>query len=359
MIAQEGAMRLFCIEAAVVLALSSCGTSGPAPTATGERLQASLAASWPAAGPGRQVVFSRDGAMLATSDASGLISVRDGRSWGIIEQLRHPGGATSVAFDQAGRHLFSGGYDGTVREWDLASHALSAIFRGPAKTVWTIDISPDGKRLAAAGEDGVVRVWTLGGASRPEQLRGHTRNVWTVRSSPDGTRLASGSFDDSVRLWDVASGRLVKILSGHTQAVVGLAFSPDGKLLATGADDSTIRLWRTSDGRPLRVIDAGRHVDSVGFSRDGRWLASGGHARGAVGTLLHQVTGGGGEGTPVHLWRTQDAALVLSLPQPDDVMSVAFSADGRWLVTSGEDKMFRLWRLRPVDGEAAVIRPSQ
>ena len=168
-----------------------------------------------------------------------------------------------------------------------------------------------------------------------------------MRFSPDGQRLASGSYDDTVRLWDVNSGRALKTLKGHSQAVVGLDYSRNGKLLATGADDSTIRLWRASDGKSLRTTDNGTHVDKVAFSPDGRWLASGGHPHGTVGELWPQLTGGGGEGDAVRIWRVADGALVAALPHPDDVIFVAFSADGRWLVTSGEDNRFRLWALRP------------
>lgn len=332
----------------VAFAVASCGTSKPVPTPGGERLQASLTAGWPAAGPGRQIIFSRDGRLLATSDASGLITVRETGSWKTKGVLNHPGGATSLSFDAAGEHLFSGGYDGTVREWDYVSHATVVVLPASPAAIWTVDVSPDGKLLAAAGEDGVIRLWRIGVRTRPDVLKGHTRNVWHVRFSPDGTRLASGSFDETARLWNVPSRRLVHILRGHTAAIVGLAFSPDGKVLATGADDSTIRFWRTSTGRAAGMINVGRHVDSVAFSSDGKWLASGGHARGAVGSLWHQVTGAGATGMPVHLWRTSDKTLALSLPQPDDVMSVAFAPDGRWLVTSGEDKRFRVWRLQPL-----------
>jgi WD40 repeat protein len=342
-------VRYLVIVTAIVLTLSACGAPVSRPVASGPGLAASLAASWEAAGPGRQAVFSGDGRLLATSDASGLITIRDTQNWSVQEQLRHPGGATSLAFGRDNSHLFSGGYDATVREWDLRSRKLAAVFSGPVGTVWTIDISPDGKRLAAAGEDAIIRIWNnLDARSEPEQLRGHTRNIWDVRFSPDGTRLASGSFDASVKLWDPNSGKLIKTLTGHTEAVVGLAFSPDGKSLASGADDSTVRMWRVSDARQLRVIDTGAHVDSVAFSRDGRWLASGGHARGAIGAFWHQLTGTGAPGPAVLLWRTKDGALVDALPHPDDVMSVVFSKDGRWLVTSGEDSRARLWRLKAI-----------
>ena len=342
-------MRLSAILA-LALILSACSSGAPELAADGPRIRASLVQSWPASAPARQAVFSRDGSLLATADASGLIRLRETRGWRPIAQFRHPGGATSLAFGPDGTHLFSGGYDGTVRDWDLRTRAASAVFRGPGKTLWTVDVSPDGTRLAAAGEDAVIRIWTLGRADPPRLLRGHERNVWEVRFSPDGKRLASGSFDHTARLWDVGSGRSVKVLAGHGEAVVGLDYSPDGTLLATGADDSTIRLWRASDGAPLRVTNSGRHVDKVAFSPDGNWLASGGHARGAIGTLWHQLTDGGADGDSVRLWRVKDGALVARLFHPDDVIYVAFSKDGRWLVTSGEDNRFRLWRLQPASG---------
>ena len=326
--------------------LAACGSSEPALIRSGPGVEATLAAAWPVTAPARQSAFSRDGALLATSDASGAITVRSTANWKIRVRLNHPGGATTLAFGPDGSHLFSAGYDGSIRDWDVGRRSLHSTLGRTHGTVWTIDVSPDGAKLASAGEDQVIRLWALGKATSPVFLQGHSRNVWEVRFSPDGHRLASGSFDSDARLWDVTTAKSIKVLKGHTQAVVGLDYSPDGKILATGADDSTIRFWRASDGAPLRTIRNGLHVDKVTFSPDGRWLASGGHARGIFGTLWHQITGGGEDGDPVRVWRVADGALVGRLPHPDDVIYVAYSRDGRWLVTSGEDNTFRLWRLR-------------
>ena len=338
----------FLAFAGLSLILAACGSPGPKPVETGPRLMASLAATWPADAPARQTAFSRDGRLLATSDASGAITIRATRDWSVVERLQHPGGATAVVFSNDGTELYSAGYDATVRDWDLGRRAVSRILSGPRGTVWTLDVSPDGKRLAAAGEDSIIRIWDLERPTPPALLRGHQRNIWEVRFSPDDESLASGSFDDTARIWDASSGHEIKTLTGHSQAIVGLDYSPEGRILATGADDSTIRFWRAADGMPLRVIDNGLHVDKVAFSPDGRWLASGGHAHGAIGTLWHQLTGGGSDGDSVRLWRVADGTLVAGLPHPDDVIYVAFSREGQWLVTSGEDNRFRLWRLRAV-----------
>lgn len=329
-----------------LLLLASC-SKAPEQAATGPKLNAVLAASWPTAAPPRQTAFSRDGKLVAMSDASGLITIRNTQGWKPVRQVTHPGGATTVVFARGGSALLSGGYDGAIRIWDLRTGKQTSVIGGAHGTIWTLDLAPDGSRVAAAGEDGVIRIWDLASPVKPLELRGHSRNVWEVRFSPDGQRLASGSFDNSVRLWDAATGRQLTLLSGHSQAVVGLDYSPTGALLTTGADDSTMKLWRSADGAPLRTTDNGLHVDKVAFSPDGQWIASGGHARGPAGTLWHQLTGGGGVGPSVRLWRVKDGALVATLPHPDDVIYVAFSKDGRWLVTSGEDNRFRLWRLHP------------
>jgi WD40 repeat protein len=334
---------------ALSLLLAACGGSDPQLAESGPRVEPSLVAVWPAAAPARQAVFSRDGTLLATSDASGAITIRSTHGWQISGRLKHPGGATALHFSTDGKYLFSAGYDGTVREWDLTGRPTET-FTSRGGTIWTIDISPDGKRIAAAGEDRIIRIWNIDRPASPVELRGHTRNIWEVRFSPDGKRLASCSFDYSVRLWDAENYRALKTLAGHRQSCVGLDYSPDGKILASGGDDSTIRYWRASDGAPLRMIDNGRHVDKLAFSPDGLFLASGGHPHGGIGELWHEVTGGGGDGDAVRIWRTKDGALVANLPHPDDVYWVAFSRDGHWLVTSGEDSRFRLWRLSPAAG---------
>jgi WD40 repeat protein len=330
----------------VGLLLASCSAQGPAPVDDGARLSASLAAEWPTSAPGRQLAFSRDGRLLATSDASGLIALRDTASWRPVAQFRHEGGATSVAFTPDGTILFSAGYDGKVRAWDLGRRALALVLPSSGKTIWALDVSPNGTRLAAGSEDATIRVWNLDRPGAPTVLRGHDRNIWKVRFSPDGKLIASGSFDNTARLWDFTTGKPLRILKGHVQAVVGLAFTPDGKTLATSGDDSTIRFWRVADGAPLRTINAGNHTYDLAFSADGRWLASGGRAYGPIGTFWHQLTGGGGAVTPVRIWRTADGALVTQLRAEDDVPNLSFSPDQHWLATSGEDNLVRLWRLR-------------
>ncbi len=341
-------MRNAVLIGGLAAALAACGSSEPAVTPGGPKLAATLAQVWDAGdGPGRGAIFSSDGRFLASSAAGGDVIVRRAPDWRVVKRLKHPGGATSVAFSPDSRTIYAGSYDGSVQTWDLASGKAGRALTGATGTVWTIDMSRDGKLLAAGGEDGVARVWSLSGSEPPRALRGHSRNIWEVRFAPAGTHLATASFDNSARIWDLASGKPVQTLNGHTQAIVGLDYRPDGRMLATSGDDSTIRLWRTDDGAQLRKLEGGNHVYDVAFSPDGKWLASAGRARSVIGGFWYDLTGMGGSASPVKLWRAGDGALVAALPHPTDVMYASFSPDGRYLVTSSEDSKVRLWRLAP------------
>jgi WD40 repeat protein len=198
-----------------------------------------------------------------------------------------------------------------------------------------------------------VRVWRLADGA-PQTLGKHALNVWSVAFSGDARWIASGSFDRTVKLWRADTGALARTLSGHAQAVVDLAFSPDSRLLATGSDDASVMLWNVSDGSVVQTLTEGsEHVYAVAFSPNGKWLASGGREKGALGTLWRQIAGdrpGSKRDPTVRLWKVADGSLQQALAaHTGDVHSVAFSADGKWLASAGEDGLVRLWRLTELE----------
>jgi WD40 repeat protein len=328
--------------------LSAIAGAAQAPTLTA-RLQRVI--TGPGEVAGRQVVFSPDSRLLATSSVDSTVklwSVPDGK---LVRTLKHPQGVTTIAFSPDGQWLVSGSYDQVARVWRLSDGVVTRTLSGHIGTIWSVAVNSDGQKIATTGEDKTIRLWRASDGTLLNTLRGHERNVWSVAFSPDGQTLASGSFDKTIKLWRTDNGALIRTLTGSGEAVVHLDFSPEGQTLASGGDDKLIRLWRVSDGKPLRSFSGSDHIYSLMFSRDGKWIATGGRARGDLATAWQQFFGNrllGGNGKTVRLWRVSDGALQQELSgHADDVWSVALSADGRWLASSSEDNSVALWALQP------------
>jgi RNA polymerase sigma factor (sigma-70 family) len=155
---------------------------------------------------------------------------------------------------------------------------------------------------------------------------------------------ADGARDAEVwELWATLKGRLEK--DGATP-VYSAAFSPDGKRLATAYADGFVRFWDVATGKQLATdlshvrleglmrIDEVRRWDvrAVAFSPDGKRLVS-----------------AGGD-TAVKVWDPATGKEVRAFHHTDAVLSVAFSPDGTILASGGGDEKVRLWD--PATGKA-------
>jgi RNA polymerase sigma factor (sigma-70 family) len=266
-------------------------------------------------------------------------------------RLRHGGFIGSIAITPNGKSLISCGINDSIRIWDAASG--EQIRRLPIETfgLRPLSVSPDGKLLAILvrtkhpeGEAIAIHEFATGRLVRRfgKEIRGSD-----LQFSPDGKTLAVYRLPHTVSLWDPATGRLLHTLKGHTDIVWAVAFSADGKTLVSGSDDKTIRFWDIGTGKQLRQIDHNQGVGLLAFSSDSKFLATIDVFKEVNGALRSW-----GFDHRVRLWEvaTGKEARQLVMPAKAPVsdkwrwfQSLAFTPDGKVLLTGDTDGFLRFW----------------
>jgi WD40 repeat protein/serine/threonine protein kinase len=105
-------------------------------------------------------------------------------------------------------------------------------------------------------------------------LKGHTRDIFAFLS-PDATHTLTLSGDGTARLWDNANDQTLYTWSLSDSPISGGAFSPSGLQVAVWMHDGSIHLFDTTTGAvgPIWKAHAQR-VLQCAFSADGKLLAS-------------------------------------------------------------------------------------
>jgi WD40 repeat protein len=203
-------------------------------------------------------------------------------------------------------------------------------------------ISRDGRRVAAATRllggkpanvpKGELRVWDVDTSKelfrQPDDV-GYS----AVTLTRDGRRVAALDYrpDGAARVWDVETGKLLHTFPGCGGWVRGAAFSPDGRQLACGGADgggaAVLRVWDLDTGRERVLFSAPMEEQSgwpvcLAFSPDGGRVAwSYGMGTGPVDIRVHDADTG--------------QTVVVLTGSPNRVHSLAFSPDGRRLLSAG------------------------
>jgi WD40 repeat protein len=268
--------------------------------------------------------------------------------------------------------------------------------QGLRKPVQAVTFAPDSRTLASAGNDAMIHLWKQSTGKELARWAAHKHAVLCLAFSPDGRLLASGGYDRRVKVWDVASRECLASLEGWRPFVsepwrpvaTAVAFAPDGTALAGAYGDRLsfvtggVHWWQVGNGTPLDVLIGGRRggpggrsgagvrtryggTQSLAYFADGRTIVLG---TALAGVVLWDVPGrreraafyqkgcravalspdghtvAAAEGNAVQLWDVAEGKVRATLKgHKGAVWSVAFSPEGRLVLSGAKDGRVRLW----------------
>ena len=156
--------------------------------------------------------------------------------------------------------VVTGGFDRTLRLWDLGSGECVRLMAGHTHSVRCLALT-EKSRVASGSGDKTIKLWDLGTGACIKTLSGHTFTILTLLAI-DKTRLISGSADKCIKVWDTASEACTRTLTGHADYVCCLAAYEKDKIIS-GSGDKTVKIWDLTSGACLSTLSCGGQVSAI------------------------------------------------------------------------------------------------
>ena len=258
------------------------------------------------------------------------------------------------------------------RASDTEKYALERELQLHHAAITSLSLSPRGDLLATSSHDETAGVWSFPALGEQRILRGHFGTVTAAAFTPDQSQLATAGDDGTVRVWSLSADKSPTVYRGHHQPVYAVAAAPNGKSFASAGRDREIHLWSPGD---LREFDFDKLERNLELARAGREqppddakhhepkLRLRGHT-GEIRTLAFSADGkailSGGHDNTVRYWRytlPSEATNFVSVLRGHGgwVQGALLLADGRSAASIGHDERLKLWNVDSYN-EVEILR---
>ena len=255
--------------------------------------------------------------------------------------------------------------------FDTETGKQTAELGGHLGDINQLKFSADGQQLISASSDNTARAWSMQTGLELHQVRTPGSPILDAAISADGRTLATVDtfLTNCVKIWDIETETLLRSIPKTNWAGQWCRFAPDGNLFVVGTDQTVI-LWNSDTAEPIRAFDGVTgpismisdlwmpNESAVGaIASDGKiylWNFNTAELQLVVpGTNIVAAVGVPNDFTVVNSamdWNVR----IRQLPGGDTVRTfqghttsvhsgVAFSPDGRYVLSGGTEAATRLW----------------
>jgi WD40 repeat protein len=115
--------------------------------------------------------------------------------------------------------------------------------RGHAGIVFDLVWDKKNNRIFSAGYDGQIKIWELPSLNLDFDLTNRSKAIFSIDYNPKINCIVSGGMDKRIDLWDLSTKKLIKSFDGHKDYVFVVRFTPDQNIIS-GSRDLTFRIWK-------------------------------------------------------------------------------------------------------------------
>ncbi len=197
--------------------------------------------------------FNHDETQVLTSSWDGTLKIHDVATGNRLHffELKE-GSAYQSQFSSNGLYIFTATLkEGTDRLQmrDIDTQKIVRTFEGHTDAISSLQVSQDGKRLLSASWDGSIRQWDVATGLADMKLIGHVGAVHVALYSNSEKTIFSAGADRIIRQWDLVTQKVIRTFLGHQSEITSLQLSADEKMLISHSLDGSTKFWDLTSGK--------------------------------------------------------------------------------------------------------------